>query len=39
MKVEAAKPSNDLHRIGGGSVENLQLKPGEAKLNPPGYRS
>ena len=26
----------DMHRIGGGSVENLQLKPREATLNPPG---
>jgi hypothetical protein len=34
----AASPSseNDIHRIGGGSVENLRLKPREAKLNPPG---
>jgi hypothetical protein len=27
---------NDIHRIGGGSVENLRLKPKEAKLDPPG---
>jgi hypothetical protein len=26
----------DIHRIGGGSVENLQLKPAELKLTPPG---
>jgi hypothetical protein len=26
----------DMHRIGGSSVENLQLKPREAMLNPPG---
>lgn len=26
----------DIHRIGGGSVENLRLKPREATLNPPG---
>ena len=26
----------DMHRIGGGSVANLQLKPREATLNPPG---
>ena len=26
----------DIHRIGGGSVENLRLKPREAQLNPPG---
>jgi hypothetical protein len=26
----------DIHRIGGASVENLRLKPKEAKLNPPG---
>jgi hypothetical protein len=28
--------ADDLHRIGGGSVENLRLKPREANLNPPG---
>jgi hypothetical protein len=27
---------NDLHRIGGGGVDNLRLKPAEARLNPPG---
>lgn len=26
----------DIHRIGGGGVENLRLKPQEAQLNPPG---
>jgi len=26
----------DMHRIGGGSVESLRLKPREATLNPPG---
>jgi hypothetical protein len=26
----------DMHRIGGGNVENLRLKPREATLNPPG---
>jgi hypothetical protein len=26
----------DIHRIGGGGVENLRLKPQEAKLDPPG---
>lgn len=26
----------DLHRIGGGSAENLRLKPAEALLTPPG---
>jgi hypothetical protein len=26
----------DIHRIGGGSVENLRLKPTDARLNPPG---
>ena len=26
----------NIHRIGGGSVENLWLKPREAKLNPAG---
>jgi hypothetical protein len=28
--------SDDIHRIGGGSVENLRLKPRETKLIPPG---
>ncbi len=28
--------SDDMHRIGGSSVENLRLKPREATLNPPG---
>ena len=28
--------SEPLHRIGGGSIENLRLKPTEEKLNPPG---
>lgn len=28
--------SGDLHRIGGGSVENLRLKPQETTLIPPG---
>ncbi|MGP0062911.1 MAG: hypothetical protein ACLQGP_04815 [Isosphaeraceae bacterium] len=26
----------DLHRIGGGSLENLRIKPQEARMNPPG---
>ena len=26
----------DIHRIGGGTVENLRLKPAEAALNPAG---
>jgi hypothetical protein len=26
----------DIHRIGGGSVDNLRLKPREATLDPPG---
>lgn len=26
----------DIHRIGGGGVENLRLKPREATLTPPG---
>jgi hypothetical protein len=25
-----------IHRIGGGDVENLRMKPAEMKLNPPG---
>ena len=32
----AAEPQEAIHRIGGASVENLRLKPKEAKLNPPG---
>jgi hypothetical protein len=28
--------TEDIHRIGGGSVENLRLRPQEATLNPPG---
>jgi hypothetical protein len=28
--------ADPLHRIGGGTVENLRLKPAEEKLNPPG---
>jgi len=28
--------SDDMHRIGGSSVDNLRLKPREAPLNPPG---
>lgn len=27
---------NDIHRIGGGSVENLRLKPTDARVEPPG---
>lgn len=27
---------DDIHRIGGGRVENLRLKAREAQLNPPG---
>jgi hypothetical protein len=26
----------DMHWIGGGSIDNLRLKPAEAKLDPPG---
>lgn len=28
--------SGDIHRIGGGTLENLRLKPAEATLEPPG---
>src|SRR5262245_53982546 len=28
--------SGTIHRIGGGALENLQLKPREATLSPPG---
>jgi hypothetical protein len=39
MKVAAddlAPEVNDIHRIGGGSVDNLRLKVKDATLNPPG---
>lgn len=29
-------PNRNIHRIGGASIDNLRLKPKEAKLNPPG---
>jgi hypothetical protein len=32
----SAAGKGDIHRIGGASVENLQLKPKEVQLNPPG---
>jgi hypothetical protein len=32
----AVAPVPDIHRIGGAGIENLRLKPAEAKLNPPG---
>jgi hypothetical protein len=28
--------TRNIHRIGGGSVENLRLKPAESQLKPPG---
>ena len=28
--------TNDIHRIGGGGIENLRLKTTDAGLNPPG---
>jgi hypothetical protein len=28
--------AEDIHRIGGGSAENLRLRPQEERLNPPG---
>ena len=34
--MSSAAGKGDVHRIGGASVENLRLKPKEAKLNPPG---
>lgn len=34
--VAAAGKPGQIHRIGGGTVENLRLKPAEAALNPPG---
>lgn len=33
---EEMQPDEVFHRIGGGSVENLSLKPGERDLRPPG---
>src|SRR5690242_13149710 len=35
-KPHGATEIKDIHRIGGGQVENLRLKPPEAGLNPPG---
>ncbi len=32
----ASSKPGDIHRIGGGTVENLRLKPAEAALVPPG---
>ena len=32
----ASGSEGDIHRIGGGEVENLRLKPQEARLNTPG---
>jgi hypothetical protein len=32
----SATDDDSCHRIGGGDVSNLQLKPQEANLNPPG---
>src|SRR5215208_2106702 len=29
-------PTRNIHRIGGGSIANLRLKPAEKTLNPPG---
>ncbi|MBV9126182.1 MAG: hypothetical protein JO112_22770 [Planctomycetes bacterium] len=34
--AEASGMPGDIHRIGGGNVENLRLKPAEAALEPPG---
>ncbi len=31
-----ATESGDIHRLGGGSLENLRLKPVEMNLDPPG---
>jgi hypothetical protein len=35
VEAGGGKPG-DIHRIGGGTVENLRLKPAEAALHPPG---
>src|SRR3954451_6342256 len=35
-KPRGATEIRDIHRIGGGQVENLRLKPLEAGLDPPG---
>lgn len=32
----AGRAGGEIHRIGGGSVENLRLKPAESRLDPPG---
>jgi hypothetical protein len=32
-----ATEQRDIHRIGGGHIENLRLKPREAHLSPPGF--
>ena len=34
--VTAAGQPGQIHRIGGGTIENLRLKLAEAALNPPG---
>jgi hypothetical protein len=36
MSVAQASGDRTTHRIGGGCVENLRLKPKEATLDPPG---
>ena len=36
MDRNALAPDVIVHRLGGGGVENMQLKPKEATLNPPG---
>ncbi len=35
-QIVAAGSPGQIHRIGGGTVENLRLKPAEAALIPPG---
>lgn len=34
--ADLGKAKKDIHRIGGGGVDNLKLKEAEKKLNPPG---
>ncbi|HEX8202812.1 MAG TPA: hypothetical protein VF590_20210 [Isosphaeraceae bacterium] len=34
--ARSATGTDDIHRVGGGRVDNLRLKPREAQLNPPG---
>jgi RHS repeat-associated protein len=37
MKLDDGRDGSVVHRIGGGSPENLTLSPAEMKLQPPGF--